>query len=217
MLNTLDLRPSAFGKECRRRLPKPTRVRCRRVAWVVGLTAVVGLLAPSAAGAHATSTDHWDVPVVIVRDETGATEVRSSLERSVADWNGATPTVQLRIEPGTGTGCVRAAGEIRVCLTRSDGYAGETTTSHDGSHITSATVLIDGIRSGRHLGAVVCHELGHALGLDHRDDGSTCMRPAPTVTTPDQADRDAVRDAHAPDCSKRSLITHNGRCLLTSP
>lgn len=174
------------------------------------------MVAPSAARAHSTTADHWDVPVVVVRDETGDAALRSHLERSVGEWNRATPAVQLRVEAGAGTGCASAAGEIRVCLTRSDGYAAETTTTHDGSHITSATVLVDAVRSGRYLEAVVCHELGHALGLGHRDEGTTCMRPAPTVTTPDQADREAVRAAHTPDCSKRSLITHNGRCLLTS-
>lgn len=143
--------------------------------------------------------------------------VRQFLERAVSAWNEATPRLQLRIEPGSGTGCRGADGEIQVCLTRGDGYAGSTQTERTGSHIEGAIVLLDVVRSGRYLAAVVCHELGHAIGLDHRSEGATCMRPAPVVDSPDELDLEHVRSAHQPDCTDRSILTHNGTCVLVLP
>jgi hypothetical protein len=188
--------------------------RRRKAATVLG---VVILFVAVPARAHQGIATHWDQRVVVLRDETGSADVRASLERATAAWNDATETLQLRVEPGTGTGCRGADGEVQVCLTRSDGYAGSTQTDRSGSHLRSAVVLIDVVRSGRHAPAVVCHELGHALGLDHRSEGDTCMRPAPVVAAPDETDLRRVRSAHEADCSDRSILTHNGACVVVMP
>ena len=175
------------------------------------------LLVGAPARAHEANVSHWDQQIVVVRDETGSADLRAALEHAIAAWNEATPRLQLQVEPGTGTGCRGGAREVQVCLTRSDRYAGSAQTERNGAHIRGAVVLIDAVRSGSHLRAVVCHELGHALGLDHRSDGETCMRPAPVVASPDDIDLEQVRIAHQPDCANRSLLTHNGRCVLVLP
>lgn len=151
---------------------------------------------------------------MLVRDETGSASVGAALEAAVASWNEATPDLQLRLGPGTGSGCRGDAGEIQVCLTESTEYAGHARRSDVGGHISGAVVMIDVRRSGPNVHAVACHELGHALGLGHRDEGSTCMRVAPVVDRPDQADLDRVRAAHEDTCRTRGLIEHNGNCVL---
>ena len=56
---------------------------------------------------------------------------------------------------------------------------GSTATAHVGNNITSSTVILDKsfgkTNSAAHRQNVVCHELGHSLGLGHRAGTSSCM------------------------------------------
>jgi hypothetical protein len=187
------------------------------------LLTLTGVLACLGGGVGRASTDgadgaHWDVPEVLVRDETGHPDVGRALERAVAAWNEATPRLQLRVVPGEGSGCRGADGEIQVCLTSGEAYAGSATTVEEDGHIASAVVLLELDRVGAYVDAVACHELGHAVGLDHRSSGDTCMRERPTVAEPDDEDLRRVRDSHADHhCERRSVASVDGRCFGTLP
>jgi hypothetical protein len=56
---------------------------------------------------------------------------------------------------------------------------GSTATAHVGNDITASTVILDKnfgrTNSAAHRQNVVCHELGHSLGLGHRAGTSSCM------------------------------------------
>ena len=165
--------------------------------------------------AHDSPGQHWNRQSVQLRDESGDPRVREALLDAATAWNQATPELQLTVVDGVGSGCRGADGEVQVCLTRSDDAAATTERHGEGGHIRRAEILIDAVRSGGHLRAVACHEVGHAVGVGHRDSGATCMLRAPTIDRPDEADLRTVRDAHAGSgCERRSLATHNGRCLV---
>lgn len=170
----------------------PVRVALR-VLLLAAATVVIG--GHEVQAHHAP--DHWGPRAVVVRDETGRADTGAALRHAVDAWDAAEADLELTVRPGNGNGCGDPPlGEIAVC-----GYdssdAGEARRWIVDGHIVRAAVLIDadGLRP-EYLRGVSCHELGHALGLDHREAGRTCMAGRPSSETPDQHDRDALRVGH---------------------
>ena len=54
-----------------------------------------------------------------------------------------------------------------------------------------------GLSASEHR-AVTCHELGHALGLDHDNRASSCLQPVAQAAGPDSLDRAQLEQLYAP-------------------
>jgi hypothetical protein len=179
-------------------------------AWV-GLTIVMALLFPAPAGAYHGKLlgYHWGdpdpMPVdVWYEDNTDGTW---SVPQAVADWSG-TPVIEFRAAPPDG--CNGSFGRVELC-TVSLGPEGVPGGLKPGSyvwcsgfpqHLCAVIVELNRDRSltsdqKRH---VTCHELGHVIGLAHREQDPTapsCMIIAdlpnpPFPPSPDDHDHSAV-------------------------
>jgi hypothetical protein len=127
---------------------------------------------------------------------------REARNKVLAEFNATgVVTLQLVVEPAPGT-ChplersyedadAATAGTIRFCRTfdRSSAYGGWAYWRRDpDGHIAAAVVVVNGRTGGR---LILCHELGHALGLDHRSQSTSCMSGGPGSGL-DQHDRDEL-------------------------
>ena len=172
----------------------------RRAGLVAGVAAVLLTAAPASAYHH--TGNRWGgsgVRQVAVVDKTGDAFWRARVANGINTWNAANTNVRFVHQVGSGP-CVLGGGRVEVCLT--NGGGGLTRTSWDSSRRFTG-VLITFNRSATQWGdALACHELGHALGLAHRQNGQTssCMTASiyPNQTRPDRMDIDEVRAAHTP-------------------
>ncbi|MDQ3533310.1 MAG: hypothetical protein M3456_13265 [Actinomycetota bacterium] len=133
-----------------------------------------------------------------VIDSTGGAPVRSP----IASWDDA-ESLSLDVSSGSHTSRFRRAcpmpqdHEIRICAYpyrfAGDGRTTLLTEGDPGEgHAVSAVVRVDtsgGCCSKRDMRALLCHEVGHAFGLDHRSVKSrSCMADPITSAQPDDRD-----------------------------
>jgi hypothetical protein len=151
-----------------------------------------GSVVPASAAVNFVS---WQKDVVYVYDTTSAIKqadgsprwpVRAAAER----WAKGNP-VDFHY---TTKGCPKGSQCVVVKQAELASPAvGTTATSISGVNITSATIILDTTfgrtNSAAHRQNVVCHELGHSLGLQHRTGTSSCLTPYVTNTRyPDSTD-----------------------------
>ena len=159
------------------------------------LTALTLLLVlPSAGLGHQSTGLHWKVRppftayVVSSIDDAG---LQALTVQSAADWS-ESPTVDFVVGPAP----KRAAIVIRIS---DDAYgpvwSGLTVISNDqrgGGHITGVSILLNTSNLDQTNETfdqyVICQELGHALGLRHTDDQTSCMGPNAGAPHPSEAD-----------------------------
>jgi len=164
-------------------------------AWFAGVAAVLFVLTPSLGADHHwwNGSLHW--PAFPVVDVTVGDNVSADwtpfLDEAVLDWNAGHPdftdVVELMLANGATSprNCRPAAGRIEVCNSGygDNGWLGTTQAwlaNHDGHvHITQATVKLNDTYLDLPDGyyndvawweTVVCHELGHTIGLGHLDE-----------------------------------------------
>jgi Matrixin len=170
--------------------------RLRRHARLLGmlmsvlLAGLVVLVSPFAANAQ-DGTLHWAANKVYVVDATNsAWPVHTAADRLGANsslwlvWTHTCPAKSQCIFVKTKT------------LTGSN--VGQTTYAYSGRTIVSATVYLDtrfAHSSYRNRLTDTTHELGHAVGLNHTSDKTSCMYPYVNVgaTTPNAADYSRLR------------------------
>jgi hypothetical protein len=167
---------------------------------VVALLSGAG--APSAAASHGWTYNgkyvHWphagaEAQPVVVRSLSA--EWSTPLNRAVAGWN-RSAVLQASVVSGSLDGrstCDYVAGRIRVCNAAygATGWVGLTSVVWDSSgHILRARVKMNEtylkatssgygyLNDPTAWREVLCHELGHAFGLDHQSSTSgSCLRP----------------------------------------
>lgn len=165
---------------------------------VLALTGL--LLFLPASPAQATSL-HWKReahPLVItIYDQTNDSLWSAAIQKLTKEWNAGITGIQFvaSLDPAdcdTGHG----AFTVVVCVkeNRSEDHVGEAALYSDGAHLTQVTIWMDP-RPDPARNHLACHELGHALGVQHREASSkSCMIDGyqKRYEHPDQRDFDGV-------------------------
>lgn len=161
------------------------------VLAALALTMVIGSLAPVLA-TNTPNGYHWarrNVPFTLRFGDNVDGGWDDRLRRSISEWN-ANDTIILKEVAGSANpqSCAKSTGMVEVCNWKygtQEGWLGLTRLffNSGGDHVEAATVQMNDSffeqpngqynseAAKRHT---ICHELGHALGLDHANTNS-CM------------------------------------------
>ena len=195
----------------------------RGTAILAALAIACVILGPTPALAHHENPEnhHWPgdgVRTVTVEDNTTTATWADVLLKAVTRWNGGLQRVHLALvdnQPDGQTGQTSCAftfpaQTVVVCnRTTASTWFGLTSIFQQNGHFTTGLIELSDNRAPggswsftkrRH---VVCHELGHALGVGHRyTENGTCMDDnwaADASRFPDAHDIAAVDKLHAHD------------------
>lgn len=154
----------------------------------------VGVAAPAMAdhglALHWKKRDAGRISVFLVDQTQGRFPVRDAVHR----WNGTGAIhVVMTDQCPASRGCI-------VVQPRAMRYLGLTTLHNDGEHITRAVASLSTTRSmsPAKRASITCHELGHALGLGHRQVTSSCLFNGNQFPgRPDRHDLDQLRTQYA--------------------
>lgn len=131
---------------------------------------------------------------IIVENRLGA-QWRESVESSVRALDRATPHLRFKVQHRKG-GCRYRNGRIVLCRAPVNaGWVGYGNFNYDGRAITAGLVKIaDNDPTNTYI---LCHEIGHTLGLSHnRHVGESCLADwdeARPISTPGPFDRESLR------------------------
>jgi uncharacterized protein DUF4953 len=155
---------------------------------------------------HSWSHYHWVAPVYPIHlgfvDSTSkGLREQNVLPTVLHEWSAAGP-LELSSTPGDNGvkirhNCPIPAGKVRICDANfGPGEFGHTDLNLDGDRILGARILVNNYwgtnRSYRRF--VVCHEVGHSLGLDHQSGGSnSCLAGG---KHPDEHDFEMLRQIY---------------------
>jgi hypothetical protein len=147
-------------------------------------------------------------------------------------WSDGSAVVDIRREPGPNSSSARSScsaisGRVRICNHSYGGsWAALTSWSSSNGHIQWVTIkLNDRVTDSSHRRAVMCHELGHALGLGHRQQSAegtrtnpgTCLTPKvhPYQTSPDAHDFKELENIYLHRDGSASALTTVERSVGT--
>lgn len=121
------------------------------------------------------------LPVQIQLVDNASAEWDAPLRAAVAEWN-KSPVIHINVTEGNvAAGCGFVRGKIVFCE-NNDGATGRFantfwTTQGQGIYFDFVRIVINTYyqewkATGHPYQQIICHELGHALGLNHNEDGS---------------------------------------------
>lgn len=164
---------------------------------VIVACAVALMLMPLASIAPTGASDapnsfHWarkQTPFTVQAGDNVSSDWQSILRRAISDWNKSDAVTIKEVAGGTGAqNCAPTTGMIEVCnflYGTQEGWLGLTRLYFNtrGDHVEAATVQMNDSFFNQKNGQynndaarqhTMCHEMGHAIGLDHVD-SSSCM------------------------------------------
>jgi hypothetical protein len=161
---------------------------------VVLLSLALLLVLPSeAAAGRRFERFRWPKESVIIVDNRLGPEWNEAVAQTVREWDRATPHLRFRVQHRKG-GCRAREGRIVLCRANmaAVGYGNY---AYDGRAITEGVVKINETdHTNRYL---LCHEIGHTLGLTHNPRiGESCLAAydeAAPIEVPGPFDRESLR------------------------
>lgn len=135
---------------------------------------------------------------ILVVEVVVTTSARWPLRAASRQW--ATPHLRLEVVSSCQPAAPRVVVHEHSC--GHTGWVGLTTATADQMSTFHSPVLVQlndsyGL-TGSQYQAVACHELGHALGLDHTSRSTSCLQPVPRSPRPDRTDRTQLERMYAP-------------------
>jgi hypothetical protein len=196
------------------------------------LTAVVVLLQMPGAVANHNGGFHWQtskVPFTVqLINSTQDSKWADALTTRAKKWaDGSSALKGINFTAGststsTRYSCPKVDGKVRVCnyeygTTGSNNFAGLTTWYPQTGHLQWVTVkLNDSLTSPAYRRAVICHELGHVLGLAHQSQDKEGTKTTPgTCLTPAVHTYQTLPDAHDFYVLDQKIYAHKHDAGLT--
>lgn len=202
----------------------------RRLILIVALAALAGLVTPSADAGHSFGA-HWATPTIpfdvhFIDSASGSWD--GVMQASAAKWS-ESDVLDVVIDPGesnkkTRRRCPPASGAVRICNFSygNTGWVGLTVMVAKGKHIQKVAMKLNQTYLGRKNGKVMCHEMGHGLGLGHVSRSSSCMKQGQGASkTPNGHDYKMLRKiydhTHAPAMTAQTSGSDSGTRVIKIP
>lgn len=186
----------------------------RRVLVGAFLLAVIGLggFVSVASASHAWDHFHWartSNPFTLKLGDNVSSAWDSYLRAASADWKESNVLNTKVVDGRTDKSCRPTAGRVEVCngTYGTNGWVGTANIRTSGSHIIKGIVKVNDsyfnaapYNKSSWRQKVLCEELGHILGLDHRDENFTNLNLGTCMDyTNDPARNDGLGNNVHPD------------------
>ncbi len=177
----------------------------RRSVLAAAITIAVVASSLGSATAHHPIGWHWrrgSNPVTVRLLDSVTAAWQQPVERAAREWSRRSGPVDIAIEKSMTKAskrrkCPAPDGAVRICNADygDTSWAAITRVVRLGKHIVRAKIIMNDRGATAHR-ALACHEIGHALGLAHRQQEATsCLTPivAPAQMHPDAHDIQQLR------------------------
>lgn len=196
------------GLKVKRAARRARLLRCLPTA-LLAATLVLPALAPASA-THSWDGHHWasrryPIALKVLNSVSDGMRQQAVVPHVLERWDDSGKFDFVEIfagnSPAERARCRYSPGEVRICNANyGPGRQGYAYMHWDGSgHFLGGQVFInDYYGTGyRHRRSVLCEEIGHVLGLHHRDGGAdSCLSQSADELLPDRHDHETIASRH---------------------